>query len=808
MAKDGKVTQDEMNRLLAGITDSRPIDPDFDRNASKEEKQALKNIEERELRLVNEFAELTKDITALQAYTKDFKGLLDQNATVSQNNEFQGEIIPYDKTGGFKDGSSMYPYVENFMDNPAMDKYLDRVLGQLKMTVGTDAMTSVEWTEIMEAMESRMYDYDSDNTINQMLEGVAKWGKELTEGKLQTKLDNNSKVVTDQTIATENVESVTADNVISLDSNLTVTEANTNATIELSKTIKRQEVKVAKEKSAYDKTVDQVVTDPVLNLILKNPSLLKMIFAKGGVLSNKTYAGGGITYGPSHAQGGIPTRYGELEGGEAVINKRSTSMFAGELSRINQAGGGVSFADGGVTREFAKGGMVDPAKSPTVQQYNHDVMGLWTDSIPAFWVLDKDVGGMDVTPDRENRVRGTGNFQQTPLALNTMEHYEAMFGVPKYGKLGNFIPGRSDKYANMDFTKRDTKVFAAAKKKLNDAKKGGGMFSSIPDFMQNMDENPSRFGRTSIDMRDATNPIAEATANAQQMGAEWVGTFLALSLGATSGVIPQLLRLGYQGARTGFSANYGALSGGGNQLLTGTNFLQKLIGGMRMTGGASGMYGMGTGANNIATGKGSTKDLANVFMAGHGDTLEWLKAFTKAGYYMDKGSYGSALMQFLPKTLGTTLGFTEKMAGMFYDSGKGIIGLPDMIGGAKEGYALLKNWFTGGSEDAGLLGETGFEIDSVKPNSLAGGGVLPHSPITKVNDMILTKDGQMIETHADDNIIAKKGGITQTPAGGGGGESRVEELLKQLIMVTQQGGDVYMDGSKVSAVINQTNYNV
>ena len=85
------------------------------------------------------------------------------------------------------------------------------------------------------------------------------------------------------------------------------------------------------------------------------------------------------------------------------------------------------------------------------------------------------------------------------------------------------------------------------------------------------------------------------------------------------------------------------------------------------------------------------------------------------------------------------------------------------------------------------------------------GGITPNSPIKQVNDMILTKDGQMIETHEDDNLIAKKGGITQKSAGGG--KSRVEELLEQLIMVTRESGDVYMDGSKVSAVINSANYN-
>ncbi|KQC33394.1 hypothetical protein AAU57_08765 [Nonlabens sp. YIK11] len=60
------------------------------------------------------------------------------------------------------------------------------------------------------------------------------------------------------------------------------------------------------------------------------------------------FARGGLLSGRSHSQGGIKTPYGELEGGEAVINKRSTSMFAPILSALNEAGGGVKFANGGI----------------------------------------------------------------------------------------------------------------------------------------------------------------------------------------------------------------------------------------------------------------------------------------------------------------------------------------------------------------------------------------------------------------------------------------------------------------------------
>lgn len=67
----------------------------------------------------------------------------------------------------------------------------------------------------------------------------------------------------------------------------------------------------------------------------------------------KKFKDGGLVEGASHAQGGVKFAVGgqvnELEGGEAVINKRSTAMFKPILSAINQAGGGKKFQDGGVS---------------------------------------------------------------------------------------------------------------------------------------------------------------------------------------------------------------------------------------------------------------------------------------------------------------------------------------------------------------------------------------------------------------------------------------------------------------------------
>jgi len=83
--------------------------------------------------------------------------------------------------------------------------------------------------------------------------------------------------------------------------------------------------------------------------------------AQVAMISAQEFAQGGVLQGKSHARGGIPTIDGqyEFEGGEAVINKRSTARYGALLSEINQAGGGVPFERGGVTK-FQGGGISAP----------------------------------------------------------------------------------------------------------------------------------------------------------------------------------------------------------------------------------------------------------------------------------------------------------------------------------------------------------------------------------------------------------------------------------------------------------------
>tara|TARA_Y100001934_G_scaffold264459_1_gene341461 strand:- start:1083 stop:3551 length:2469 start_codon:yes stop_codon:yes gene_type:complete len=93
-------------------------------------------------------------------------------------------------------------------------------------------------------------------------------------------------------------------------------------------------------------------------------------FAKGGLVD------GGMFEGKSHAEGGVKFAVGgkvpqimEAEGGEAIINKRSTAMYKPLLSAINQMGGGKKFAVGGIT----------PSISPEVSNPLLSLSGLSTE---------------------------------------------------------------------------------------------------------------------------------------------------------------------------------------------------------------------------------------------------------------------------------------------------------------------------------------------------------------------------------------------------------------------------------------------
>ena len=130
----------------------------------------------------------------------------------------------------------------------------------------------------------------------------------------------------------------------------------------------------------------------MLNLQKK---VAKMEFDENGALiittdkNDKQMARGGLLQGPSHAEGGIDTRFGELEGGEAVINKNSARMFKPLLSAINQAGGGIPF---------------DGTPSPIPGVYGWGDFSL-SDLNPVSYVKKKVKQAIDYTSDKAAKLK-------------------------------------------------------------------------------------------------------------------------------------------------------------------------------------------------------------------------------------------------------------------------------------------------------------------------------------------------------------------------------------------------------------------
>ena len=60
----------------------------------------------------------------------------------------------------------------------------------------------------------------------------------------------------------------------------------------------------------------------------------------GGVSAASKFAYGGLLTGPQHNEGGIDTQFGQLEGGEFVVNRSATAAFLPLLDKINSMGSG------------------------------------------------------------------------------------------------------------------------------------------------------------------------------------------------------------------------------------------------------------------------------------------------------------------------------------------------------------------------------------------------------------------------------------------------------------------------------------
>ena len=131
---------------------------------------------------------------------------------------------------------------------------------------------------------------------------------------------------------------------------LNIAEIGMNLALELSAIARNAMLNPANAVTGGLAGLSQIATLQALAVAragLNSAIVLSQKFAKGGLVD------GGMFEGKSHAEGGVKFASGgrimEAEGGEAIINKRSTAMLKPLLSAINTAGGGKKFALGGIT---------------------------------------------------------------------------------------------------------------------------------------------------------------------------------------------------------------------------------------------------------------------------------------------------------------------------------------------------------------------------------------------------------------------------------------------------------------------------
>ena len=251
-------------------------------------------------------------------------------------------------------------------------------LNELKKNI-EDVKLTLKDDENMSPFEKAFYGEGVQNALNGLATGLQTIGQ---IGQGQAELDRvnaENKIFqldTERETAIKNLEESSAFKVMTQeqqdDALLKINEdfdSRTNkireAEFEKQKKLDKSQAKISgalaimriwSSKITGNAVVDAIIKAAMIGIQIQNTS--KQIAAinatqfraeQGGIVPQ--FAKGGMVNGPRHAQGGVKFAVGgqvaELEGGEAVINRRSTAMFRGQLSAMNEAGGGRKFADGG-----------------------------------------------------------------------------------------------------------------------------------------------------------------------------------------------------------------------------------------------------------------------------------------------------------------------------------------------------------------------------------------------------------------------------------------------------------------------------
>jgi hypothetical protein len=118
--------------------------------------------------------------------------------------------------------------------------------------------------------------------------------------------------------------------------------------------------------TTYKDPITASIIAAIMGSVIIGATALKLSAINQRKFVPKKFAEGGMVNGPSHAEGGVPfTVQGaggyEMEGGEFIVNKRSTKQYRGLLEKINN-----SYSINPSQRKFATGGMVVPRQDESV----------------------------------------------------------------------------------------------------------------------------------------------------------------------------------------------------------------------------------------------------------------------------------------------------------------------------------------------------------------------------------------------------------------------------------------------------------
>jgi len=501
---------------------------------------------------------------------------------------------------------------------------------------------------------------------------------------------------------------------------------------------------------------------------LEQSNLMKYDKATGALLvteESKTFAeergraAGGLLQGPSHAEGGIDTKFGEMEGGEAVINKKSTAKYFNTLSRINQDQGGVAFASGGIAgSKFANGGQVDGVSGADKQMKN-----TYTVNVTKY-LNARELGDMFSVPSHgmyPGHIQSRMVNQERAIDFG----YEAPIdGDPTKYFVDPWDYGNRDTYADRDKTGKgiDTQSLELNYSDMNRYLKVAQTVDPSSGPLAGITLGSKGYNFKNQNCADYNARAFGVDAN-QAKEAGWL-----MGTGVTTPemVFPLILE------------KYGGLGG------------RESIGDQKQWSFNSFMDG------DIGDFTGLWKSDENPLTHNYlGDAVNWgnEKIYEGADAIVKNSSEWTGGLFDLDQTPGDAWDNTV-------DWNKKNVADPVIEGTRNIGNAI--NSFFGGSnsywEDGGVTGNS--------PVSENQNQYFRNIPVTKVNDMILTSDGQMIETHEDDNIIAKKGGITQKTGGGGSGSANeMINLLRELIIVNKNA-KIKVNSMALADAVNTANY--